>query len=49
MCRPPPCQSYCGAIDRTEYGLTWQQSLASGGPLVGEEVALRLDISAVRA
>ncbi|HZV73301.1 MAG TPA: YceI family protein [Conexibacter sp.] len=38
-----------GVIDRTEFGLTWQQSLTSGGLLVGEQVALRLDISAVRA
>jgi polyisoprenoid-binding protein YceI len=37
-----------GSIDRTDFGLTWQQSLASGGLLVGEQVALRLDISAVR-
>lgn len=38
-----------GSIDRTEFGLTWQKALASGGLLVGEEVRLRLDISAVRA
>ncbi|MDX6601341.1 MAG: hypothetical protein QOF13_543 [Solirubrobacterales bacterium] len=38
-----------GSIDRTEFGLTWQQALATGGLLVGEQVALRLDISAVRA
>jgi polyisoprenoid-binding protein YceI len=38
-----------GMIDRTEFGLTWQQPLRSGGMLVGEQVALRLDISAVRA
>jgi polyisoprenoid-binding protein YceI len=38
-----------GTIDRTEFGLTWQQPLTSGGLLVGENVALRLDISAVRA
>jgi polyisoprenoid-binding protein YceI len=37
-----------GVIDRTDFGLTWQQSLTSGGLLVGEQVALRLDISAVR-
>ncbi len=37
-----------GAFDRTEFGLTWQQSLTNGGLLVGEQVALRLDISAVR-
>jgi polyisoprenoid-binding protein YceI len=38
-----------GGIDRTEFGLTWQQSLSKGGLLVGEQVAMRLDISAVRA
>jgi polyisoprenoid-binding protein YceI len=38
-----------GAIDRTEFGLTWQQRLASGGLLVGEEVQVMIDISAVRA
>jgi polyisoprenoid-binding protein YceI len=38
-----------GTVDRTEFGLTWQQSLVGGGMLVGEQVALRIDISAVRA
>jgi polyisoprenoid-binding protein YceI len=38
-----------GAIDRTEFGLTWQQALAKGGLLVGEQIGLRIDISAVRA
>ncbi len=37
-----------GSIDRTDFGLTWQQSLVGGGMLVGEQVALRIDISAVR-
>jgi polyisoprenoid-binding protein YceI len=37
-----------GAINRTEFGLKWQQKLASGGLLVGEEVSVVLDISAVR-
>jgi polyisoprenoid-binding protein YceI len=37
-----------GAIDRTEFGLTWQQPLASGGLLVGEEVKALIDVSAVR-
>jgi hypothetical protein len=32
-----------------EFGLTWQQSLVGGGLLVGEQVAMRIDISAVRA
>jgi polyisoprenoid-binding protein YceI len=38
-----------GEINRTEFGLTWQQPLASGGLLVGEEVRILIDISAVRA
>jgi polyisoprenoid-binding protein YceI len=37
-----------GEIDRTDFGLTWQQKLTSGGLLVGEHVAIRLDLSAVR-
>ena len=36
-----------GSIDRTEFGLTWQARLASGGLLVGEDVKILLDISAV--
>jgi polyisoprenoid-binding protein YceI len=38
-----------GEINRTDFGLTWQQSLAAGGLLVGEEVRILIDISAVRA
>jgi polyisoprenoid-binding protein YceI len=38
-----------GSIDRTEFGLNWQQALAKGGLLVGEQVGLRIDISAARA
>ncbi|MDX6624773.1 MAG: hypothetical protein QOE75_2705 [Solirubrobacterales bacterium] len=38
-----------GSIDRTDFGLSWQQSLVGGGLLVGEQVALRIDISALRA
>lgn len=38
-----------GSIDRTDFGLSWQQSLAGGGLLVGNQVALRIDVSAVRA
>jgi polyisoprenoid-binding protein YceI len=36
-----------GSIDRTDFGLTWQSRLAGGGLLVGEEVNLLLDVSAV--
>jgi polyisoprenoid-binding protein YceI len=35
-------------INRTAFGLTWQQRLARGGVLVGEEVTIVLDASAVR-
>ena len=37
-----------GSIDRTDFGLTWQQKLAAGGLLVGEEVSIEIDVSAVR-
>ena len=36
-----------GSIDRTDFDLTWQSRLAGGGLLVGEEVNLLLDLSAV--
>jgi polyisoprenoid-binding protein YceI len=38
-----------GEIDRTEFGLRWQQKLAAGGLLVGENVKVLADVSAVRA
>ena len=38
-----------GEIDRTDFGLRWQQKLATGGLLVGENVRVLADISAVRA
>jgi polyisoprenoid-binding protein YceI len=38
-----------GVIDRTEFGLTWQQPLTQGGLLVGEEVRVLIDVSAVRS
>jgi polyisoprenoid-binding protein YceI len=36
-----------GEVDRTDFGLTWQTRLSSGGMLVGEQVKILLDISAV--
>ena len=36
-------------IDRTEFGLTWNQALESGGVLVGKKVKILLDVSAVKA
>jgi polyisoprenoid-binding protein YceI len=38
-----------GVVDRTDFGLTWQQKLAQGGLLVGEQVSVLIDVSAVRA
>jgi polyisoprenoid-binding protein YceI len=38
-----------GAVNRTDFGLVWQQPLAGGGLLVGEEVKILIDVSAVRA
>ena len=38
-----------GSIDRTDFGLTWQQALAKGGMLVGEKVKIQVDASAIRA
>jgi len=35
-------------INRKEFGLTWQQRLARGGVVVGDEVTIVLDVSAVR-
>jgi polyisoprenoid-binding protein YceI len=38
-----------GQIDRKEFGLTWQKMLESGGFLVGDEVKILVDVSAVKA
>jgi polyisoprenoid-binding protein YceI len=38
-----------GTINRTDFGLTWNQTLETGRMLVGEEVKVLIDISAVRA
>jgi polyisoprenoid-binding protein YceI len=37
-----------GTIDRTEFGLRWQQALETGGFLLGNEVRVLVDVSAVR-
>lgn len=36
------------AIDRRDFGLTWNQALETGGVLVGTEVKISLEIQAVR-
>jgi polyisoprenoid-binding protein YceI len=38
-----------GTVNRNDFGLTWQQRLAAGGMLVGEEVKVLIDVSALRA
>jgi polyisoprenoid-binding protein YceI len=38
-----------GAINRRDFGLTWQKQLETGGFLSGEEVRIMVDISAVKA
>lgn len=37
-----------GEINRTHFGLRWNQALEAGGVLVGDKVRLAIDISAVR-
>jgi polyisoprenoid-binding protein YceI len=38
-----------GSINRTDFGLRWQQALESGGFLVGEIVTVIVDVSAVKS
>ena len=40
--------SATGSIDRTDFGLRWNQSLEAGGVLVGERVKLEVEIEAVQ-
>jgi polyisoprenoid-binding protein YceI len=36
------------AVDRREFGLTWNQALEAGGVMVGEKVELEIEVEAVR-
>ena len=36
-----------GTISRSEFGLRWQQALETGGVLVGDEIRISADVSAV--
>jgi polyisoprenoid-binding protein YceI len=38
-----------GTLNRRDFGLTWQKMLESGGFLVGDEVNVLVDVSAVKA
>ena len=35
-------------IDRTDFGLTWNQALEAGGVLVGNEVRISAEVELVR-
>jgi polyisoprenoid-binding protein YceI len=37
-----------GTISRSEFGLRWQQALEAGGVMVGDEIRITADLSAVR-
>lgn len=37
-----------GEIDRTDFGLTWNAALETGGALVGDTVQIEIDVSAIR-
>ena len=37
-----------GTLNRKDFGLTWQKTLESGGFLVGDEVKVLVDVSAVK-
>jgi polyisoprenoid-binding protein YceI len=36
-------------INRKDFGLTWNTALEAGGFLVGDEVAITLEVQAVKA
>jgi polyisoprenoid-binding protein YceI len=36
------------AVDRKEFGLTWNQALETGGVMVGDKVEIEIEIEAVR-
>ena len=38
-----------GSVDRSEFGLRWNQALETGGVLVGEKVQIEVEAEAVRA
>ncbi|HLO11678.1 MAG TPA: YceI family protein, partial [Pseudoneobacillus sp.] len=38
-----------GKIKRSDYGLTWNAALETGGVLVGDEIKVSLEIQAAKA
>ncbi len=41
--------SASGKINRTDYGLTWNRAIETGGFVVGEEVTLEIEVEAIAA
>lgn len=41
--------SVTGKINRKDFGLTWNSALETGGVLVGEDVAISLDVQFIKA
>jgi polyisoprenoid-binding protein YceI len=37
-----------GKIDRTDFGLTWNQALETGGVLIGNEVTISVEVELIR-
>lgn len=37
-----------GAVDRRDFGLTWNKALETGGALVADQVRIEIDISAIK-
>ena len=35
-------------INRSDFGLTWNKALESGGVMVGDEVAISIDVEAIK-
>lgn len=40
--------SASGSIDRTDFGLTWNQALEQGGLLVGDRIDVEIDVEAIQ-
>ena len=38
-----------GSLNRTDFGLKWNQALEAGGVLVGEKVEIEVEVSAIKA
>ena len=44
-----PCSAPPGAINREDWGLTWNMVLEAGGLLVSKEIRLEIEVELVRS